>query len=249
MKRLLLFSLLFFLFSMATLAQRPSPDEIKTENGILKIQPVYHASLVLSWNGKNIYVDPTQGADAYDGIGSPDVILITHAHGDHLDIKTLKGLQTAGVPMVVPQSVAKKLPDTFHQQLIIMDNGQTTDKVGFPVRAMPMYNLPESPDSYHPKGWGNGYVLTLGAKRVYISGDTEDIPEMRSLKDIDVAFVCMNLPYTMNVKQAASAVLDFKPHIVYPYHYRGQDTQKFKELVNDKNKQIEVRLRDWYSKN
>lgn len=109
-----------------------------------------------------------------------------------------------------------------------------------------MYNLPDDSDSRHPKAWGNGYVLTFGGKNVYISGDTEDIPEMRSLENIHVAFVCMNLPYTMDINQASDAVLDFEPEIVYPYHHRGQDIRKFKELVVQENDQIEVRIRDWY---
>ena len=113
-----------------------------------------------------------------------------------------------------------------------------------------MYNLPEAADSRHTKGRGNGYILTMGGKKIYLSGDTEDIPEMRALKDIDVAFVCMNLPFTMDINQAASAVLEFKPKIVYPYHYRGQgglaDVEGFKKLVNAGNPKIEVRLRSWY---
>ena len=116
-----------------------------------------------------------------------------------------------------------------------------------------MYNLPESPDSRHVKGRGNGYVLSFDKKLVYISGDTEDIPEMRDLKHIEVAFVCMNLPYTMDVDQAADAVLDFKPRIVYPYHYRGSsglsDVGYFQNLINEGDKHIEVRLRNWYPDN
>jgi L-ascorbate metabolism protein UlaG (beta-lactamase superfamily) len=116
-----------------------------------------------------------------------------------------------------------------------------------------MYNLPNDSTARHPKGRGNGYILTLGDKKFYISGDTEDIPEMRSLKNIDVAFVCMNLPYTMSIEQAANAVLAFKPKIVYPYHYRGQDgfsdIQKFKTLVNNGDASIDVRLKDWYMGN
>src|SRR5699024_3116838 len=114
------------------------------------------------------------------------------------------------------------------------------------IHAIPMYNLPQSPDAYHPKGRGNGYVLTIGGKRIYIAGDTEDTPEMRSLKNIDVAFIPMNLPYTMSVEQAAEGVLAFKPKIVYPYHYKGSNIKKFKRLVNEKDADIEVRLRDWY---
>ena len=114
-----------------------------------------------------------------------------------------------------------------------------------------MYNLPDDKDARHSKGRGNGYVLTLGGKRIYISGDTEDIPEMRALKSIDVAFVCMNLPYTMDINQAAGAVLEFKPKVVYPYHYRGQgglaEVEGFKKLVNAGSKSIDVRLRNWYS--
>lgn len=117
------------------------------------------------------------------------------------------------------------------------------------IRAVPMYNLPDDDESRHPKGWGNGYILTLGEENIYFSGDTEDIPEMRELEDIDIAFVCMNLPYTMDVEQAASAVLDFQPAIVYPYHHRGQDIREFRKLVNRDNERIEVRLRDWYPDN
>lgn len=109
-----------------------------------------------------------------------------------------------------------------------------------------MYNLPESPTAYHTKGRGNGYVLKIGGENIYISGDTSDIPEMRSLKNIDIAFVCMNLPYTMNVKTASQGVLAFKPKVVYPYHYRGQDINEFKKLVNAGDKNIDVRIRNWY---
>ena len=119
-------------------------------------------------------------------------------------------------------------------------------QLGIGITAIPMYNLPETPDAFHTKGRGNGYVLTIGGKNIYISGDTEDIPEMRALKNIDIAFVCMNLPYTMPPDQAAQGVLAFKPKIVYPYHYRGQDVNIFKNLVNTGDKNIEVRLRNWY---
>jgi L-ascorbate metabolism protein UlaG (beta-lactamase superfamily) len=166
-----------------------------------------------------------------------------------MNIKTLQALDTEGTAMVVPQSVVDELPDEFSDKLVILANGETTDQKGIGIRAVPMYNLPEGSDSRHPKGWGNGYVMTFGGKNVYVSGDTEDIQEMRALENIDVAFVCMNLPYTMDINQAASAVLDFEPEIMYPYHYRGQDTQKFKELVTSKNENIEVRLRDWYMGN
>lgn len=237
----------FFLTFNAT-AQHVEADQIETDNGYLTIQPIQHGTMVLEWNDNTVYIDPTGGTEAFQKVDSPDLILITHAHGDHMDIETLRALDTDGVRMIVPQSVAEELPDEFSNQLVILHNDETTNFHGIAVKAVPMYNLPEA-DSRHPKGWGNGYVMTFGGKNVYISGDTEDIPEMRSLKNIDVAFVCMNLPYTMDIYQAVSAVLDFEPRIMYPYHYRGQDTEKFKELVNAENDQIDVRLRDWYPGN
>src|SRR5262249_23461228 len=137
------------------------------------------------------------------------------------------------------------------QKIVVLNNGSTTEQSGISIRAIPMYNLPNDSTARHTKGRGNGYVLKIGGKNFYVSGDTEDIPEMPSLKNIDVAFVCMNLPFTMSVDQAASAVLEFKPKIVYPYHYRGQggfsDTQQFKTLVNQGDASIEVRLKDWYA--
>ncbi len=130
--------------------------------------------------------------------------------------------------------------------MIVLNNGDNKMVEGIRIEAIPMYNLPEAADAFHTKGRGNGYVLTMGGKRVYLSGDTEDIPEMRNLKNIDVAFVCMNLPYTMNVEQAAQGVLAFKPKVVYPYHYRGQDVNTFKSFVNNADPSIDVRLLNWY---
>ena len=127
----------------------------------------------------------------------------------------------------------------------MLANGETKSVAGVSIEAVPMYNLTADRLKYHNKGRGNGYVVMVGGKRVYISGDTEDIPEMRALKNIDVAFICMNLPYTMTEEQAASAVREFKPKIVYPFHYRGSDVEKFKRLVGE-DSGVEVRLRDWY---
>lgn len=230
-------------------AQRPDPDQIDTQNGTLTIQPIQHGTLVLTWNDQDVYIDPTGGSEAFQGIDSPDLILITHAHGDHMNIETLKALNTEEVGMIVPQSVAEELGDEFADQLVILENGENTNQLDIDIRAIPMYNLPDDETSRHKKGWGNGYVLSFAGTNVYISGDTEDIPEMRSLENIDVAFVCMNLPYTMDIYQAASAVLDFEPEIMYPYHYRGQDVERFKEVVTEENNQINVRLKNWYPGN
>lgn len=229
---------------------RVATDRIATKKGPLVVQPITHASVVFTWNGKTIYVDPTGGADAYAGLAAPDVVLITDIHGDHLDPKTLVGLSAGKALLVVPKAVAEQLPAEYRARVRILNNGQRLDTLGLRVSAIPMYNLPEAADAMHTKGRGNGYVLGLGGKNVYLSGDTEDIPEMRALKGIDVAFVCMNLPYTMDVNQAAQGVLAFKPRIVYPYHYRGQnglsDVAGFKKTVNTANKKIDVRLRNWY---
>ncbi|MDQ6815492.1 MAG: MBL fold metallo-hydrolase [Bacteroidota bacterium] len=228
-------------------AQLPQADQEKVTGGELTIQPITHATMVLSYHKKNIYIDPTGGPEAFKGLAAPDLILITDIHGDHFDPKTLQAINTANATMVVPQAVADKLPtDMNKQKLVILKNGDNKMVEGIAITAIPMYNLPEAPDAFHTKGRGNGYVLNIGGKNLYISGDTEDIPEMRALKNIDIAFVCMNLPYTMDVNQAAQAVLAFKPKVVYPYHYRGQDVNTFKSLVNTDDKNIEVRLRNWY---
>ena len=250
MKRITLlvfFHLSFFLIH----AQRPAPDKIETSSGPLTMQPINHGSLVLTWDNNTIYIDPYPNAKAFEGISPPDLILITDIHGDHLNAETLNAIETSKAKLIVPQAVAEQLPDKLKGKATVLANGKKIKEAGLTISAIPMYNLPEAPDSRHTKGRGNGYVLNLGGKTVYISGDTEDIPEMRALKNIDVAFVCMNLPYTMDIEQASSAVLEFKPKIVYPYHYRGQgglnDVEGFKKLVNAVNPSIDVRLRNWYS--
>lgn len=244
-------SFLIIIFSGVVLAQRPSADAVATNKGSFTIQPLNHATMAFAWQGKTIYIDPNGGAKTFEGVAVPDLILITDIHGDHFNPETLGAINTSKATLVVPQAVADKLSDDLKKKAVVLANGQTKTIMDISIMAVPMYNLPESAETRHPKGRGNGYVLTFGNKKVYISGDTSGIPEMRSLKDIDVAFVCMNLPYTMDISEASKAVLDFKPKVVYPYHYRGQnglsDTQAFKKLVNDKNSSIEVRLRDWYA--
>ena len=204
---------------------------------------------MLSVKGTVIYADPT-GADHYKGIAPPAIILITDIHGDHFDPKTIEAVKTANTILVVPQAVADKLPEADKNHLVVLKNGDNSTQSGISIMAIPMYNLPETADAKHTKGRGNGYVLGIGGKNIYISGDTQGIPEMRSLKNIDLAFVCMNLPYTMDIKEAADAVLAFKPKIVYPYHYRGQnglsDINGFKALVDAGKQAIDVRLRNWY---
>lgn len=245
-----IFLVILILSSGISYAQNKiSGEKIKTSSGTLIIQPILHATMVMNWNNKVIYVDPYGGKKLFDGLPSPDFILITDIHGDHMNIKTLEELEVYDVEIICPQAVTDKLPKSF-TRVVVLNNNEEMQRFDIKIKAIPMYNLPESPDSKHTKGRGNGYVITFGDKRVYISGDTEDIIEMLTLKDIDIAFVCMNLPYTMSVETAVDAVLEFKPKVVYPFHYRGKpdfsDVKKFKELINNANQNIEVRLRNWY---
>lgn len=247
MKLKLSFAFIFSLTLMLATAQLPQVDREKVKGGELSIQPVNHPTLVLGYQHKNIYTDPTGGPDAFKGIAAPAMILVTDIHGDHFDPKTIQAINTSNAVLIAPQAVADKFPpELSKQKLVILKNGDKTKQLGISITAIPMYNLPEAPDAFHTKGRGNGYVLSIGGKNIYISGDTEDIPEMRALKNIDYAFVCMNLPYTMDVNQAAEGVLAFKPKVVYPYHFRGQDVNTFKSLVNKGDPNIDVRLRNWY---
>ncbi|MEP2278044.1 MBL fold metallo-hydrolase [Maribacter sp.] len=223
-------------------------NERKSED--IKIIPIEHSTAVIEWNDVIIYIDPVGGAAAFEGQKNPTLILITDIHGDHLNVETLNALDTANATFVVPQAVADELPEKYKEQLVIMANGTSKKLSNITIEAIPMYNLRKEALKFHKKGRGNGYVLNIDAQRIYFSGDTEDIPEMRSLKNIDKAFICMNLPYTMTEESAAAAVLDFKPKQVYPYHYRGKpdvsDVAKFKQLVDAGNQDIEVIQLDWY---
>jgi len=248
--KLFLLTLLSLPLWLSATAQVSPSDVVDTKEGPLTVQPIHHASLILTINGITIYADPS-GADFFKGMKAPDIILITDIHGDHFDMNTINAVKKpTTVVVVLPQAVADKFTPADHVELIVLKNGEEKTVSGISIRAIPMYNLPESSTAMHTKGRGNGYVLGIGGKNIYISGDTQGIPEMRSLKNIDVAFICMNLPYTMDVKEAADAVLAFKPKIVYPYHYRGKDglsdVNAFKTLVETGDKNIEVRLRNWY---
>ena len=229
-----------------------SVDESKTAD-TARIIPIMHGSIVFQSDDVNVYVDPYGGGELYEGLPAPDLVVITHPHGDHLDPKTLGALDISAAELLAPQAVIDKLGELSFDKITKMDNGDQLTRSGIMIDAMPMYNLPEDETSRHKKGWGNGYVITMGDRRHYISGDTEDIEEMRNLKDIDVAFVCMNIPYTMPVERAADAVSAFQPAIVYPYHYRNGDktfgdVENFKKLVNSKTPDVEVRLANWYPK-
>lgn len=247
------FLTIVYIFLCSNFSFSQKSDILKTSKGTLVIQPILHGSLVLTYKNTTIYVDPYGSSKLYKGIKPLDIVLITDIHGDHLNEKTLDSLDTSNAIFITPKAVEAQISDKYKSKISVLNNGQGIHRFNIFIQALPMYNLPENPPSpKHPKGRGNGYILTIDDKQIYISGDTEDIPEMRNLQNIDVAFVCMNLPYTMTINQAASAVLQFEPKIVYPYHYRGtdglSDVAEFKNLVNTHNKNIEVRLADWYPK-
>lgn len=218
----------------------------------VKITPIEHATAVLEWDGTVLYMDPVGGKAAFDGQPSPNLILVTDIHGDHFNLETLQELDSVRATIIAPKAVADLIPEDFGSPVVVMNNGESKEFSGITVEAIPMYNLREEALNFHTKGRGNGYVLSFGDERIYFSGDTEDIPEMRALKNIDKAFVCMNLPYTMTVESAADAVLEFKPKEVYPYHFRGRpdvsDVSKFKDLVNQGDSNIKVVQLDWYPK-
>ncbi|PQJ18310.1 MBL fold metallo-hydrolase [Nonlabens tegetincola] len=213
----------------------------------LSINPISHATFSMEWDGTVFYVDPVGGAQAFEGMKNPNIQLVTDIHGDHMNAETLKATQ-GNATLITPQAVADKLGEDFEP--IILNNGEVKTIQGFTITSIPMYNLTEERLKFHEKGRGNGYVIEKNGYRVYISGDTEDIPEMRNLENINKAIVCMNLPYTMDIEQAANAVLQFQPQEVIPYHYRGtdgyQDVEKFKKSIEEVNSDIKVSLMEWY---
>ncbi len=227
-------------------AQVQAAAEVQTFNtskGDVKITPIYHAALLIQAGGKNIYVDPAKPA-VVTGMPSADLILITDIHADHMDQNLVTTLSKPGTQIMAPPAVVKTITTAMP-----IANGETKEWGGWKIEAVPMYNIKRGPAEgklYHDKGRGNGYVLTYGGKRFYLSGDTEAIPEMAALKNIDVAFVCMNLPYTMPPEEAVEAVKSFHPKVVIPYHYGQSDLSVFKKGLEGTG--IEVRILDWYPK-
>ena len=226
----------------ATAPQASYPFDVA--GGQVVFHPVAHASMVVETPGGVIAVDPVGGADAYADLPAPTLILITHQHPDHLDIPTLQGLPQ--VAIIASQTVYDMLPEAMRSRATALANGESAEVIGMRVDAIPAYNLTPERMQYHPQGVGNGYVLGIGGKRFLIAGDTEDTPELRALTDIEVAFLPMNLPYTMSVEQAADAVAEFKPGVVFPYHHRGSDLSTFTRLLAEQAAATTVVIANWY---
>lgn len=219
---------------------QPSADEFKASGGTIRITPIRHASLLIQAGGQNVYVDPAQGN--FDGLPKADIILLTDIHFDHFVPDLVAKLRKPETIVAGPEAVAQKL-----KGIEILRNGESKTFGAWKVEAVPAYNIKRGPSPgqfYHEKGRGNGYIITWSDKRIYVAGDTENIPEMRSIKNIDIAFLPMNLPYTMTPEEAAEAAKAFKPKVVYPYHYRGTDLTAFAKALEGSG--IEVRLRNWY---
>ena len=230
------------LFLIGTGSLNAETDTISAAGGEIRITPIVHGSVQLEYGDVVIQVDPLSRGD-YTDAPKANLILVTDIHGDHLDPEAIGSLSQEGTEIVVLGAVAEQLGAGT-----VLANGDSHEVAGVLIEAVPMYNLERGPEAgklFHDSGRGNGYLLTMGGKRIYLAGDTACIPEMKALEDIDVAFVPMNLPYTMPPDEAAECVAAFKPGIVYPYHYRGSDLEVFKAALADVP-EVEVRIREWY---
>jgi L-ascorbate metabolism protein UlaG (beta-lactamase superfamily) len=215
-------------------------DIITTSAGDLKITFIGHGTLIFTFNGKVIHIDPYGKLADYSILPKADIILITHEHSDHFDLAAIKILQTKKTELVLTETCAKKISGGM-----VIKNGEVQTIQGIKIEAVPAYNIVHKSDNgkpFHPQGVGNGYILTFGDKRVYVAGDTENIPEMKTIQGVDVAFLPMNLPYTMTPEMVADAAKVFKPKILYPYHYGDTDTSQLLEILKNV-REIEVRIR------
>jgi L-ascorbate metabolism protein UlaG (beta-lactamase superfamily) len=229
------------IFAIPTFAQKSfETDTIKTSAGNLEITFIGHGTLMFKFGAKIIHVDPVSREADYTLLPKADLVLVTHEHGDHLDPEVLNLIKKQSTTLILTEKCYQKI-----EAGIVMKNGETKTVDNMKIEAVPAYNLVHKRDSgqpFHPRGEGNGYIITFGDKRVYVAGDTENIPEMKALKNIDIAFLPMNLPYTMTPEMVADAAKAFKPKILYPYHYGETDPNKLVELLKDV-KGIEVKIR------
>ena len=219
-------------------------DIFETSGGDLAISFIGHGTLMFEFNDMVIHVDPTMREADYTGMPDADLIMVTHQHGDHLDLTAINHVLKSGCPVIMTQACFEQLED--FKGAVIMGNGDSKTVKGIPVKAVPAYNVEHKrPDGqpYHPKGEGNAYIVTFGDKKVLIGGDTENVAEIKALRNIDIAFLPMNLPYTMTPEMVADAARSIQPAVLYPYHYGDTDPEELVKLLKDE-KNIEVRIRD-----
>ncbi|HSH50613.1 MAG TPA: MBL fold metallo-hydrolase [Bacteroidales bacterium] len=243
MKNIILSLLVLNLTIMIGNAQELQTDVFQTDKAELKIQFVQHGSIFFEYNGKVIHVDPVSRMGDYNNYPKADLILITHHHGDHLDQNAIELLKKDNTKIVLTQK-CKEMSE-YLTDVIVMQNGDILNINELEIAAVPAYNIKHKRENgvpYHIKGEGNGYVIQFNNKKVYVAGDTENIPEMKALENIDIAFLPMNLPYTMTPEMVADAARMFKPQILYPYHYGDTDTSKLLELLIDE-KDIDIRIK------
>jgi L-ascorbate metabolism protein UlaG (beta-lactamase superfamily) len=235
---LVLLSAAFF-FSSVSAGKSFERDTLKTSAGDLEITFIGHGTLMFSFGGKIIHVDPWSKLADYSGMPKADLILITHTHRDHLDPVAIKALRTDGTEVILTEDASGQVEGGQ-----VMHNGEAKTVQGLKIEAVPAYNLVHMRSEgkpYHPKGEGNGYILNFGDRRVYVAGDTENIPEMKALTGIYCAFLPMNLPYTMTPEMVTDAARAMRPEILYPYHFGDTDTSRVVELLRDTD--IDVRIR------
>lgn len=223
-------------------------DVFDTPGGQITVHPIRHASFVMETPVGVVYCDPVGDPAQYADLPAPDLIMVTHHHGDHFNAGTLAAIMGEGTKLITNPTVYDALEGDLKAKAESIGNGDETAFNGVSIDAIPAYNTTAGKEKFHPRGRDNGYIFGFDGFRIYVSGDTEDTAEMRALEGIDLAFVCMNLPFTMDVNAAASAVAEFKPTYVYPYHYHGrdggtQDPADFAKLVDDA---VKVKLANWY---
>lgn len=242
MKMLILTALPLVLLACSGGAQQSfSSDVFETSRGDLTITFIGHGTLMFNYAGKVIHVDPVSQEADYSVLPGADIILVTHEHSDHLDPGVIETISTEDTDLIYAKTCSERVEGGA-----VMANGDVLTVQGLQIEAVPAYNIVHTRSGgnpYHPKGIGNGYIITFGDKRVYVAGDTENTPEMKALKDIDIAFLPMNLPYTMTPEMVADAARAFRPRILYPYHYGNTDTDELLTLMADEEG-IEVRIRD-----
>lgn len=243
MKRFAL-ALSIVLVPVALSAQSASTT-IAATGGDITITAIQHGSVQIEHAGRIIHVDPAEGD--FSKAKQADLVLVTDIHGDHLNPGVIAKVRKAGAPVVMPAAVETQAGANIPPPIEVLANGQSKTIAGVSVESVPMYNLQRGPSAgqlFHTKGRGNGYVVALGGKRLYFAGDTECTPEMKALKNIDVALIPMNLPFTMPPSEAVDCVKAFMPKMAIPYHYQGQNPQEFQAAL--KGSGVDVRLLKWY---